>query len=114
MLNKVDILDPLGRRRLAHAFPRALQISAETGEGLDAVKRGSPSSSPTGSRTSACSFRTRTAACSRSSTASGLRSRIGRDTPEGVRIRARLPRREIARFAPFLVAEAVDAEVSEA
>ena len=37
MLNKVDILDQLGRRRLAHAFPRALQISAGTGEGLDAL-----------------------------------------------------------------------------
>jgi hypothetical protein len=27
-----------------------------------------------------------------------------RDTPEGVRVRARLPRREVARFARFLVA----------
>ena len=35
-----------------------------------------------------------------------------RDTPEGVRVRARLPRREIARFARFLVAGELDAEVS--
>jgi len=28
------------------------------------------------------------------------------DTPEGVEIRARLPRRELRRFAPYLVAEA--------
>ena len=28
------------------------------------------------------------------------------DTPEGVFIRARLPRRELVRFAPFIVAEA--------
>jgi len=35
-----------------------------------------------------------------------------RDTPEGVHVRARLPRPEIARFAPFLVAGETDAEVS--
>jgi hypothetical protein len=30
------------------------------------------------------------------------------DTPEGVLIIARLPRRDLPRFAPFLVAEAAD------
>jgi len=33
-----DLLDPLARRRLQSAFPRALQVSAATGEGLDALK----------------------------------------------------------------------------
>ena len=35
-----------------------------------------------------------------------------RDTAEGVRVRARLPRREIVKFARFLVAGETDAEVS--
>jgi hypothetical protein len=30
------------------------------------------------------------------------------DTPEGVLVVARLPRRELRRYAPFLVAEAAD------
>ena len=38
VLNKVDLLDPLARRRLRHAFPRALQVSAGTGEGLEELK----------------------------------------------------------------------------
>ena len=38
VLNKIDTVDPLGRRRLANRFPGSLQISAETGEGLDELK----------------------------------------------------------------------------
>src|SRR5207302_5369233 len=34
VLNKIDRLDALTRRRLANRFPGALQISAATGEGL--------------------------------------------------------------------------------
>jgi len=37
-----------------------------------------------------------------------------RDTPEGVHVRARLPRPEIARFAPFLVAGSGLGDESEA
>jgi 50S ribosomal subunit-associated GTPase HflX len=35
-----------------------------------------------------------------------------RDTPEGVRLRAKLPRREVARFARFLIAGEHVPEVS--
>src|SRR4029453_18333745 len=38
VLNKVDTLDPLGRRRVRHAYPRALLVSARSGEGLDELK----------------------------------------------------------------------------
>src|SRR5213592_2741744 len=37
-LNKIDAVDPLRRRRLANRFPEALQVSARTGEGLDALR----------------------------------------------------------------------------
>ena len=39
VLNKIDQVDPLGRRRLSNRFPGSLQISAETGEGLEAAAR---------------------------------------------------------------------------
>ena len=38
VLNKIDQVDPLGRRRLRNAFPVSLQISAVTGEGIDALQ----------------------------------------------------------------------------
>src|SRR5437870_9109654 len=38
VLNKVDLVDPLRRRRLANRYPDALQISAATGEGLDELR----------------------------------------------------------------------------
>src|SRR3954469_4842573 len=38
VLNKIDALDPLARRRLESHFPGALQVSARTGEGLDALR----------------------------------------------------------------------------
>src|SRR6185295_7105372 len=38
VVNKIDRVDPLGRRRLANRFPGAPQVSALTGEGLDELK----------------------------------------------------------------------------
>ena len=38
VLNKIDLVDPLGRRRLANRFPGALQVAAATGEGLDELR----------------------------------------------------------------------------
>ena len=38
VLNKIDRVDPLGRRRLANRFPDALQVAAATGEGLDGLR----------------------------------------------------------------------------
>src|SRR5213075_2082429 len=38
VLNKIDAVDSLRRRRLANRFPESLQVSARTGEGLDALR----------------------------------------------------------------------------
>ena len=38
VLNKIDAVDPLRRRRLANRFSGALQIAAATGEGVDALR----------------------------------------------------------------------------
>ena len=39
VLNKIDRVDPLRRRRLANRFPGSIQVSAATGEGLTSSKR---------------------------------------------------------------------------
>jgi GTP-binding protein HflX len=39
VLNKIDRVDEVGRRRLANRNPRAVQVSALTGEGLDLLKQ---------------------------------------------------------------------------
>jgi GTP-binding protein HflX len=106
VLNKLDLVDPLRRRRLANRFPDALRVSAATGEGLDdlrdrlAVEFGERFESvrmllpyDQGARLAELY-----------ALGAPIQERI--DQPEGVFIRAHLPRRELPRFAPFLLAEA--------
>ncbi len=38
VLNKMDQVSPMLRRRFSHQFPEAIQISAKTGDGLDRLK----------------------------------------------------------------------------
>ena len=38
LLNKIDLVDGAGRERLAALYPEAVQLSARTGEGLDALQ----------------------------------------------------------------------------
>ena len=38
VINKIDAIDPLGRRRLRNRFPDAIQVSARSGEGLPELK----------------------------------------------------------------------------
>ena len=109
VLNKVDLVDPLGRRRLANRFPGALQIAAASGEGLGELKA-----------RIADRFAERfelvrmlvpyedgAKLAELYSLGPPIDERV--DGPDGVFIRARLPRREIQRFAPYLVAEATEA-----
>jgi GTP-binding protein HflX len=104
VLNKIDRLDPLARRRLAHAFPRALTISAETGEGLDELK--SRIAEIFSDRFEDVRLLVPYQDGRALAELYGLGAPIAerRDTPEGVRVRARLPRQEIPRFARFLIA----------
>ena len=103
VLNKVDALVPLARRRVEHAFPRALLVSARTGEGLEGLR----------SRIAELfsdrfeDVRLLVPYADGKALAelyeSGAPIAERRDTAEGVRIRARLPRAEAARFARYLV-----------
>ncbi len=110
MLNKVDLLDSLARRRVAHAFPRALQVSAATGEGLDPLRE--RISELFSDRFEDVRLLVPYEDGRYLAQLYGLGAPIAerRDTPQGVRVRARLPRREIPRFAQFLVAGWTDAD----
>jgi GTP-binding protein HflX len=112
VLNKVDLLDALGRKRVAHAFPRALQLSASTGEGLDALK--SRIAELFSDRFEDVRLLVPYSEGRALADLYGLGAPIAerRDTADGVHVRARLPRHEIVRFARFLVAGEGDLEAS--
>ena len=114
VLNKVDRLDPLARRRIEHAYPRALLISANTGEGLDALK--SRIAELFSDRFEDVRLLVPYADGRALAALYDLGAPIAerRDTPEGVRIRARLPRAEAARFARYLVAGKQELEEASA
>ena len=106
VLNKIDTVDPLGRRRLANRFPGSLQLSAETGEGLDELKARI-------AERFAERFELVRMLVPALARALGLKYlALGRpidgrvDGPDGGFIRARLPRRETQRFAPYLILDA--------
>ena len=112
VLNKVDLLDVLGRRRVGAAFPRALQVSAVSGEGLDALKE--RVAELFSDRFEDVRLLVPYAEGAALAALYGLGAPIAerRDTAEGVRIRARLPRAETARFARFLVAGGTETEAA--
>src|SRR6185312_10165119 len=108
VLNKIDRVDPLGRRRLANRFPDALQVSARTGEGLDELK--AELARRFGDRWERVRLLIPYAEGGRLSELYALGTPVEEreDTEDGVLVLARLPRRDLPRFAPFLVAEALE------
>src|SRR6188474_2134341 len=112
VLNKIDLLDPLARRRMTHAFPRALQISASTGEGIDALRDRIAELFSDRFEDVRLLVPYEHGGALAGLYALGAPITERHDTPEGVRIRARLPRPEVARFARFLVAEDTGVEAS--
>jgi len=109
VLNKIDVVDPLGRRRLANRFPGAPQVSAQTGEGLEELRA-----------EIAAHFAERFEAvrlllpyedggklAELYELGAPIDERI--DKPEGVFVRARLGHADLRRFAPFLVLEEEEA-----
>ncbi len=115
VLNKIDRLDELGRRRVANRFPGSPMVSAVTGEGLEELRE--RIAEKFASRTEEVQLLVPYGEGGRLSELYALGAPIdGReDTPEGVLVHARLPRREIARFAAFLIADDTrDAKVTPA
>ena len=106
VLNKIDRVDPLARRRLGNRYPGAPQISAATGEGLDELR--DRIAARFGDRFEDVRMLVPYDEGGRLAELYALGAPIEerRDTEAGVLLRARLPHREIPRFASFLVADA--------
>jgi GTP-binding protein HflX len=106
VLNKIDRIDPLGRRRLANRFPGALQVSAATGEGLDALRE--RIHERFSDRYEEVRLLLPYEDGGRLAELYALGAPIDErvDGEEGVLVRARLPQREVRRFAEYLVADA--------
>jgi GTPase len=105
VLNKIDRVDPLGRRRLTNRFPDAPQVSALTGEGLDDLK--AELARRFEDRWERVRLLVPYTEGGRLAELYALGAPVEEreDTPDGVLVIARLPRRDLQRFAPFLVAE---------
>jgi GTPase len=113
VLNKIDRVDPLHRRRLANRFPSAPQVSALTGEGMDELK--AEIARRFEDRWERVHMLVPYEDGGKLSELYALGTPIEEreDTPEGVLLIARLPRRELTRFAPYLVAESSSARSDE-
>jgi GTP-binding protein HflX len=106
VMNKVDGVDPLGRRRVSNHFPDALQVSALTGEGLDQLR--AAIAGHFGERFELVRLLLPYEDGGKLAELYSLGAPIDEreDGPEGVFVRARLPRREVPRFAAYLIADA--------
>jgi GTPase len=105
VLNKIDAVDPLARRRLSNRFPDALQVSALTGEGLDELRE--RIAGRFADRFEPVRLLLPYAEGGKLAELYDLGAPIDEreDHADGVLIRARLPRAALRRFAPYLVAE---------
>ena len=105
VLNKVDAVDPLRRRRLANRFPDALQISALTGEGLSDL--GERIAERFGERFEAVRlvvpYEDGRALTELYELGAPIEER--EDRADGVHVLARLPRADVTRFAAYVVVE---------
>ena len=105
VLNKIDQVDPLGRRRLRNAFPGSLQISAVTGEGLEALRARIAERFADRYEDVRLLLPYEEGGKLAELYALGAPIDERRDTEEGVFIRARLQRQHTRRFAQYLVAD---------
>jgi GTP-binding protein HflX len=104
VVNKVDRLDLRDRRRVGNRFPGAVEISAATGEGIDELK--ARVAERFADRFDEVRLLVPYDEGRVLSDLYALGAPIDErtDTDEGVVVRARLPHREVRRFAPYLVA----------
>ncbi len=102
VLNKIDAVDALGRRRLRNRFPDALQVSARTGEGVDELR--ARIAEHFADRFELVELLVPYSEGSKLAELYALGPPIESrtDREDGVLIRARLPQRDVRRFARFL------------
>src|SRR4051812_4082388 len=104
VFNKVDRLDPLGRRRLANRFPEAQQVSAATGAGLDELREQIATLFADRFEDVRLLVPYDEGHALSALYALGAPIDERRDTDAGVMIRAKLSHRDTRRFARYLVA----------
>jgi GTP-binding protein HflX len=104
VLNKVDAVDSVRRRRLGNLFPEALQVSALTGEGLDALRERIAERFSDRFEAVHLFLPYEDGGKLAELYALGAPIEEREDQPDGVLVRARLPHRELRRFARYLVA----------
>jgi GTPase len=106
VVNKVDALDALRRRRLANTYPDSVQVSALTGAGLDELR--GRIAERFADRFEAVTLFLPYEEGGKLAELYELGAPIEEreDQADGVYVRARLPGRELRRFASYLVAEA--------
>jgi GTP-binding protein HflX len=105
VLNKIDRVGPIGRRRLANQFPGAIQVSAATGEGLDALRERIADRFSDRYEDVRLLLPYEEGGKLAELYALGAPIDERSDSEEGVLVRARLPQRDVRRFARYLVAE---------
>jgi GTP-binding protein HflX len=114
VVNKIDLVDSAGRRRLSNRYPDSLQVSAATGEGLEELR--ARIAERFAERFEAVRLLLPYEEGGKLNELYALGAPIDEreDTDEGVLVLARLPKREIRRFASYLVAGSVDGQAADA
>jgi GTP-binding protein HflX len=105
VLNKIDRLDEVGRRRLANRYPGTPQVSAQTGEGLERLKERLAEHFASRWERVRMLLPYADGAALSELYALGAPIESREDTPDGVLVEARLPRRDLRRYARYVVAE---------
>jgi GTP-binding protein HflX len=103
VVNKIDLVDDDARRRLANRYPDALQVSAATGEGLDELRARIADRFAERFEPVRLLLPYEEGGKLNELYALGAPIDEREDTQEGVLVVARLPRREIRRFASYVV-----------
>jgi GTP-binding protein HflX len=114
VLNKIDLLDPVARRRLHNRFPEAIAISARTDEGIEDLEQAIAEHFAGRYLPVDLLVPYEDGAALAALYALGTPVRSREDTPEGVRVRAHLPRRELERYRRFAIALPEDMGSGEA
>jgi GTP-binding protein HflX len=96
-------MDPEQRRHLSNRYPDAVQVSALTGDGLDELRERIAERFAERFESVRLLLPYEQGAKLNELYALGAPIEQREDTSEGVLVVARLPRREILRFAPYLV-----------
>ncbi|MFY9578668.1 MAG: GTPase HflX [Gaiellaceae bacterium] len=106
VVNKIDTVDPLRRRRLSNRFPDAVQVSALTGKNLEHLRARIADRFADRFEPVRLLLPYDEGAKLAELYALGAPIEAREDQEDGVLVYARLPRRELRRFAPYLIAEA--------